>query len=55
MPNDDAFATRAMQALASLVRGLQRTHWAPQQSIAEFQHELDEAVELLHEHEASAA
>jgi hypothetical protein len=49
------FGTRANAALRALVGALQRTHWAPQQSIAEFQHELDEAVELLDEHEASAA
>jgi hypothetical protein len=45
----------AMQTLGSLVGALLRTHWAPQQSLAEFQHELDEAVEFLHEHEAAAA
>jgi hypothetical protein len=54
MDSTTDFGTRAIAALRALVRGLQCTHWAPQQSIAEFQHELDEAVELLHEHEAAA-
>jgi len=49
------FDARATAALRALVRALQHTHWAPQQSIAEFQHELDEAVELLHEHEEATA
>ena len=47
--------SRAVRALADLVAALTRTHWAADQSMSEFMHELDEAMELLGELEAQAA
>lgn len=49
------FTPRAIQVLDDLVAALLRTHWAPQQSMAGFQHELDDAVALLEEIHATDA
>ena len=51
MSQPATFTPRAVQALDALVAALLRTHWAPDQSIAEFQHELDEAVDVLQKHD----
>ncbi len=47
--------TRAVAALHVLVSALLGTHWSPQQSMAEFMHELDDAVALLEELETATS
>lgn len=55
MVSSSEFGARAIAALHALVGALLAAHWSPQQSMAEFLDELDDAVALLEELDGAVA